>query len=668
MSAYAAKQSKLEAVVPNQLMPVPGSVAQGDTLTASATMLASVGSKMAQLVRKSPKQRLLAAQARAKYEQAFGEPLDYASLGFVKLCGLIAALDEVTMESAGNEAEYIALKSTKNVNDPSLRLRDGVASTERKDDTHGCTICGIAAFVSEAQRAEHAAGKKHAKAARATRMTSSVKQTKGAKGAERDHFSNWIDEPTFTKKSEDVIRTTLSKMRGTSGDRLHHRKCAGVDCRREFCAVGVMDPSYILVKDANWNTFSGRLLALGHKKEAISKVVREIQKGVANKNKEALFDDKFSEKIEEFRALEASPDLIVQLAFRFNVTTTDLGFALAGKKMSRHVCESPEDTHVTFNDCSAEESELRRSWAMVAKDVSSKDYITGLKICSSSGRAECDKRGEEGESELITSLECAGIRPASYQTEDELKVSEFENEVSGNRATPDVVFREHGINIKGRAVMWIDVKKKLLIPGISSDEELKNYDNQINRYTKRFGPGAILWAGDNNTGFTISMIEHGKANEHAVTHFSVGSRNQNPPKKQQAKKLTKAVLPSTDPVKPHGTNHTAFAHGLALGAALSAPFASHGFDASSESRQNEITYGFSGPVHNRPGDPAMSPVAHKDEMGRRGAHGGISLADRYAQHDDGKLLGGRSNTDSSPRAEAARAALQRLSMQKGTAN
>jgi hypothetical protein len=115
------------------------------------------------------------------------------------------------------------------------------------------------------------------------------------------------------------------------------------------------------------------------------------------------------------------------LAYEQNVTTTDLGFLLAGKEAVYHVSDHPEDTHVRLGITDAD-SKARRGWVEATKIAACGDYIGGYRFPTSAGRAAINHYGDVGEVELIGALMRAGVEQASFQTEQELAKADVLNQ------------------------------------------------------------------------------------------------------------------------------------------------------------------------------------------------------------------------------------------------
>ena len=362
------------------------------------------------------------------------------------------------------------------------------------------------------------------------------KTAAAAAGAAPFNFPEWSEEPVWTSDAEQLILAELKRIEDGAGvEAGHHEHCPHAKsgscggCSRPWCRIHVSGKAA-----EPWKVMKaldglvGGLLARGYKKQGGSAascydIVQQVQKGVAFRNMETL-KAKSDSAVQKIRQ-ERNPSDLKTLGYELNIPTTELGFLLAGDQAMYHVNEHPEDVHVQFDDpdiaaasgdgaaASSAASNIRRRWAEEACKAVGDDFISGNRLPSSHGSAVSDRAGEAGETELIKALERAGVARSEYLVERELVEKEFRTGNPGARATPDVKFHSP-IKIGGRKVGWIDAKRKLLIPGVSSDRELTSFDEQVERYTARYGPGAILWAGK---GFCASMLDRNPS----VAHFAL---------------------------------------------------------------------------------------------------------------------------------------------------
>ena len=205
-----------------------------------------------------------------------------------------------------------------------------------------------------------------------------------------------------------------------------------------------------------------------------------------------------------------------------------------------------------------EEVIWRKHVAMAVVRLAPDDHIDGTLFRGSIGRKKTDKAGKLGETELEKQLKKAGISEDKYKTEKEqqkeleekkekvkkqeeeekkeqakadillsepieIKTEEEKEEKKGKKekkkidepiCTPDILFHEP-IKINGRTVKWLDSKKCLLLPGVSSKQEVDKGIRQMAKYTDQFGPGAILWL---KSGFCQSIVDKMGQN---VAHFTI---------------------------------------------------------------------------------------------------------------------------------------------------
>ena len=196
----------------------------------------------------------------------------------------------------------------------------------------------------------------------------------------------------------------------------------------------------------------------------------ELQKGVAFKNRNALYST-VTPDVRDHLKLELSglnghelTDRIRGIARLYNVTTTGLGIAIFGGI-----------------------NHLRNSEDLVAQCFKNfDDFLEGSLIRGSISHNYTNKKGRQGENTAIMALGEAGIKPDEYWTEEEQKAQQT------GKGTPDVLFKQLTM-INGKNVNWIDFKNKLCIPGVSSGESVHNHDQQMEKYVKDHGPGAIIW-------------------------------------------------------------------------------------------------------------------------------------------------------------------------------
>jgi hypothetical protein len=292
-------------------------------------------------------------------------------------------------------------------------------------------------------------------------------------------------------------------------------------CRRGYCLIYVGDAK----KFQAWKALSNLNAPLYRLKLTdyhIQAGVREMQKGVACKNVESLYND--SPKLVELR--QVTDRTLEDLSLELNVASTDLGFVLAGSTMLYHIMMVREDRHTNF-EFTQEEADMRRNWALQTIEASKKDYISGVRCHNSQGQATSADRGDIGESELEEALLRAGVPKSAFLTQRDIVEREFAGQKSGSRATPDIIFNKP-IQIEGRQVGWIDAKNKLLLPDVSSPKELERFEKQVGRYVERYGPGAILWT---KAGFSSSIVKL----HPSVAHFTLNKCQKKTEKKHEEK-------------------------------------------------------------------------------------------------------------------------------------
>lgn len=78
--------------------------------------------------------------------------------------------------------------------------------------------------------------------------------------------------------------------------------------------------------------------------------------------------------------------------------------------------------------------------------------------------------------------------------QNDLLEKELREQKQGERATPDILFNDSVVvTIDGKRVTWIDVKHKIVLPGVSRVDEVQRSVNQAKKYTERYGRGIIVY-------------------------------------------------------------------------------------------------------------------------------------------------------------------------------
>lgn len=283
-------------------------------------------------------------------------------------------------------------------------------------------------------------------------------------------------------------------------------------------------------------------------------LILEMQKGTAERNKEKLYEsedhqDRLQVMRDEicptgFFSLNDIIERLRDLADDLNVTTTDLGRALAGySNVSTAIDERNRNTLDVTHLPDTDDCDNRRLIAKATVVCSHDDYITGY-TCKSRDTGHVveaqeharrlDDRSRRGENRLEEDLRKAGYPPNSYKTEEQL-TKDGEPE-----ATPDVLFNEPQ-TIRGKRVKWIDAKNACDIPGVTPERVMEALRRQVEKYVERFGPGAILWT---KCGFCKDVLSGVKG----VSHFRPNANSHGqPPRERQAGPSRSSVPDERDP-------------------------------------------------------------------------------------------------------------------------
>jgi hypothetical protein len=214
-------------------------------------------------------------------------------------------------------------------------------------------------------------------------------------------------------------------------------------------------------------------------------VAHEMQKRQAERNRNVVNFPESERKIVRMYLLDNAThkslqEKMIKLSKQRNVTTTGLAIAVFGNWAASGA--KPEDGNYNGVD----DPNMRDLVINAVKHLI--DYIEGHLRPKSDSRNHTDNVGLRGESSLMNALKEAGVERADYQSQQQQQ----QRQLAAAQPTPDVLFHAEKV-ILGRRVRWIECKKKLLIPGLSTAGEVNAYDNQIRRYTESFGPGAVFW-------------------------------------------------------------------------------------------------------------------------------------------------------------------------------
>lgn len=217
-------------------------------------------------------------------------------------------------------------------------------------------------------------------------------------------------------------------------------------------------------------------------------LLKARQKGNAYANLDALSP----ETVEELRLCDASQ--LQDLAVLHGVTTSLLGKLLAGDDVLHQVvdahasAEQGEQTAGGGSDENAEQAKRRR-WAEEALRLRVQDMLTTgvLKSPNYNLMHENQKAsGAAGETILQRDLNKAKV---AFTTDRENACEEFEDDVV---ALPDVKLCEP-LELFGSTVHWIDAKNLAFLPDAMPAWQLEKLKRQLDKYTEKFGPGAVLW-------------------------------------------------------------------------------------------------------------------------------------------------------------------------------
>jgi len=326
--------------------------------------------------------------------------------------------------------------------------------------------------------------------------------------------------------------------------------------------IGVARGIRLLVKQENMNY------------SYMEAFIREVQKGIAEVNKEKLYEgDDHEDRLQVMRDEICPPigdsppndEIITRLkhkAIELNVTTTDLGRALAGSSYIKSAIDernrnTSDVTHLPDTD----DCDNRRLVAKATVSCCHEDYITGY-TCKSRDTGHVveaqkhDRRmydqSRRGEKRLVEDLRNAGYPRNSYKTEKETKDREPE-------ATPDVLFHDPQ-TIRGKQVKWIDVKSACVIPEVTPERVIAALRAQVEKYVRKFGPGAILWT---KCGFCKDVLSGVKG----VSHFRPNANSHGQPSRERQAGPSRSSVPDErDPVGRLGPRQAFAAPGSATAA------------------------------------------------------------------------------------------------------
>ena len=227
------------------------------------------------------------------------------------------------------------------------------------------------------------------------------------------------------------------------------------------------------------------------------KLLTSVQKRNVYNHGDAL--EKKEELLTALRGRPASQEELRSLAQEHGVTTTLMGKLLAGKDVWAAVVEAKAaqldgDVGVTADgepalDLGDNLDQARVAWARLAVSMRESDRLTNT-LCKSRNvslaSAQIQDAGGRGETMLQTLLTRAGIE---FTTDRDNAEEEFSDEVV---ALPDVKLKEP-LELCDRTLHWIEAKNLACAPGAYPDWLWRKIKLQLQKYTKKFGPGAVLW-------------------------------------------------------------------------------------------------------------------------------------------------------------------------------
>lgn len=247
-------------------------------------------------------------------------------------------------------------------------------------------------------------------------------------------------------------------------------------------------------------------------------LIKERQKGLAEINKEKLYSFSLDKRHELRRQDKDLRDLSREL----NVTTTDLGRYLAGKRAFKKAinatCVAEEDNDVDDDDGDADDP-CKTKWAEECIRYGQEDKLTGYKLQTKHADAmpsKIQKAGDDGERRLYDTLSDVGCQ---FKKDNQ-------QEVSQPGGYPDALL-ESPIIWAGRKIHWIDAKAALTVPSLSPPQIVSTLERQVARYTEAHGPGALFWALD---AFSTTMVEKLPQVVHLRPHLQSVRKNKSKPK------------------------------------------------------------------------------------------------------------------------------------------
>ena len=216
-----------------------------------------------------------------------------------------------------------------------------------------------------------------------------------------------------------------------------------------------------------------------------SSLEREWFKRFSSEGKEAIYNDAtLKQDLLSGFTIAFKQDLAT-MAIERKMTTTHLAQALIG----RSILLAPDDTEITDPVV----KEIYRQ----SRECKHQDGLFGYLI-DSDATNNMKHTGRHGENIVSNDLDMMGISKDYYLTEEQqsanaqlCNTAKSSNEDNAVIPTPDFLFHTP-VLIFDREIRWIEVKNHAIVPGISSDERIKDLQDQVKSYEKHHGCGGML--------------------------------------------------------------------------------------------------------------------------------------------------------------------------------
>ena len=193
-------------------------------------------------------------------------------------------------------------------------------------EVHRCDLCEID-FSGLKQLNEHLAGKKHKRKLQPEVKKAQKKSKPPAGGKKASPSVQWTD-------AADIPAALVEAMQAVACED------APVNQARVYSEQWKCIPR----ESESGSHLTGCLMANEICKKTQTYLMRQIQVGTAERNKEKLYEN---EKLQESlrQRVGDNPSLLVSVAEELNLTTTDLGFVLAGRRIMDRVMDEGIDLH-----------------------------------------------------------------------------------------------------------------------------------------------------------------------------------------------------------------------------------------------------------------------------------------------------------------------------------